>query len=57
MKNTKERKINYLANFVGYTEHAMGSTPPNIAVKWNFEWVMNATFNLQPLKFFDALTR
>jgi hypothetical protein len=47
----------HLAKFVGYAEHAMGGTPPNIAVKRYFEWVMNATFNLKLLKCFDALTR
>jgi hypothetical protein len=56
MKNNRGKMKIYWAKFVGYTEHAMGSTPPNIAVKRNFEWLRNAAFNLQPLKSFDALT-
>jgi hypothetical protein len=58
MTNITENEIStYLAKFVGYTEHAMCSTPPNIAVKGYFEWVMNAAFNLQLSESLDALRR
>ena len=59
MKNTrgKIKKSTYLADSVGHTEHAMCSTPADIAVKRNFEWVLNAAFNLENLKCFDTLTR
>ena len=33
----------------------MCSTPPNIAVKWYFEWVLNSAFNLKLLERFDTL--
>ena len=48
MKNRREDEIKlvHLADFVGYAEHVMCSSPSNIAVKWYFEWVLNATFNL-----------
>ena len=47
----------YLAYFVGYTEHAMRSTPTNVAVKRYFEWILNSTFDLQLLECFDTLPR
>ena len=35
----------------------MCSTPPNIAVKRYFEWVLNAAFDLQFLEGFNTLPR
>ena len=49
--------ITYLANGVRYMEHAMGSPPPNIAVKRNFEWICNEAFYLKLFKCLDPLPR
>ena len=43
--------------FIGYTEHAMCSTPPNLAVKWYFEWVLKLAEKWKTTRLKAEMTR